>query len=32
MDILSILGLILIGFIYGLAIGINISDKERKCK
>lgn len=28
MDILSILGLILIGFIYGLAIGINISNKE----
>ena len=28
MDILSILGLILIGFIYGLATGINISNKE----
>ena len=30
MDILTILGLILIGFIYGLAIGFNISNKERK--
>lgn len=30
MDILEILGLLLIGFIYGLAVGFNISDKEGK--
>lgn len=29
MDILSILGLILIGFIYGVAIGVNVSEKGK---